>query len=39
MFNPTTEIVIPKKIPTKEPKVEIEAHPVTPEAKLSKCSV
>ena len=34
MFNPTTEIIIPKKIPTKESKVEIEAHLVSPEAKL-----
>ena len=34
-FNPTTELVPP----TKEVKVEIEAPPVTAEAKISKCSI
>ena len=36
-FNPTAELVIPIGIPTKEAKVKIETHPVTAEAKTSKC--
>ena len=38
-FNPTAELVIPKGIPTKEGKAEIEIHPETLEAKIKKCSI
>ena len=39
IFNPTTELAMPIGIPTKEAKVEIETHPVTVEAKISKYSI
>ena len=39
IFNPITELVIPVGIPSKEAKAEIEMHPVTTEAKISKCSI
>ena len=32
IFNPITELVIPIGIPSKEPKAEIEIHPVIAEA-------
>ena len=38
-FIPTAEIALFTGIPTKETKTEIERHPVTVEAKMSKCSV
>ena len=38
-FNFTAELVIPIGIPTKEEKAKIGTHPVTAEAKKSKCSV
>ena len=34
-----TEIAIPTGIPTKEARAEIEAHPVTVEERISKCSI
>ena len=39
IFNPIAELVIPKRIPTKEAKSEMEIHPVTAEAKIKKCSI
>ena len=33
------ELVKPIGIPTKEPKPEMETHPVTADNKLSKCSI
>ena len=33
----TTELAMPTGIPTKEVKAEVEAHPVTLEANISKC--
>ena len=33
------EIAVPTGIPTKEAKAEMETHPVTVEAKISKCSL
>ena len=39
IFIPTAELAIPTGIPTKEAKSEMETHPVTVEAKISKCSV
>ena len=33
-YNPTANLVMPKKIPTKESKSEIETHPLTSEAKV-----
>ena len=39
MFIPTEELSIPIGIPNKEAKAQIETHPVTVEAKISKCSV
>ena len=38
-FNPITELAIPIAIPTKEPKVEIETHPVIVEVTISKWSI
>ena len=38
IFNPIAELVIPKGIPIKEVKGEIEIHPVIVEDKISKCS-
>ena len=38
IFIPTAEFVIPIGMPNKEAKAEIETHPVTEEAKISKCS-
>ena len=38
-FNSTAELAVPIRIPTKEAKAEIETHPVTAEAKISKCSI
>ena len=38
MFNLTAELVMPIRIPTKESKAEIEAHPVTPEAENPELS-
>ena len=37
IFNPTAELVISKRMPTKEAKAEIETQPVKAEAKISKC--
>ena len=37
--NPISYLVMPKGIPTREAKAEIEAHPVTTEAKINKCSI
>ena len=34
IFNPIAELVVPKGIPTKEAKPEMEVHPVTVEAKI-----
>ena len=39
IFHPTAELVIPIRIPNKETKAEIETHPVTREAKISKFSI
>ena len=39
IFNPTVELAIPTGIPTKEAKKEMETHPVTLEAKVSRCSI
>ena len=39
IFNPTSELVIPTKIPTKKGKAEMEAHPVTVKIKISKCLI
>ena len=39
IFIVVAEIAIPTTIPAKEAKTEIETHPVTVEAKISKCSV
>ena len=38
VFNPTAALAMPLGIPTKEPEAEMETHPVTGEAKISKCS-
>ena len=38
IFNPIAELVIPKGIPIKEAKAEIEIYPVILEAKIRKCS-
>ena len=38
-FNPTAELLMPIEISAKESKSEIETHPVTAEAKISKCSI
>ena len=38
IFNPIAELVIAIGIPTKEVKAETEIHPLTVEAKISKCS-
>ena len=38
-FNPTAELVIPIEISTKEAKADIVTHPVTLEARKSKCSI
>ena len=37
ILNPFAELVIPKGIPTKEPKGGIETQLVTAEAKIGKC--
>ena len=37
IFNPTVELVIHKRIPMKEAKADNEMHPITVEAKISKC--
>ena len=39
IFNSTAELAIPTGIPTNKAKAEIETHPVTVEAKISKCSI
>ena len=39
MFNPIAELVIPKGIPSKEAKAEIEIHPAIVEDKIRKCSI
>ena len=39
IFIAASELVIPTGIPTEEAKAEIETHPVTLEAKISKFSV
>ena len=38
-FYHTAKLKIPIRIKTKETKAEIETHPVTTEAKISKCSI
>ena len=37
IFNPTTELVTPIKIPAQEAKAEIDIHPVIGVAKIRKC--
>ena len=37
IFNPIAELVIPRGIPSKESKSEIEIYPVIVEAKIRKC--
>ena len=39
IFNPTAELVIPTGKSIKEAKVEVEAHSVTAEAIITKCSI
>ena len=39
IFIAAAQVAIPTGIPTKEEKGEVETHPVTVEAKKSKCSV
>ena len=39
IFNPSAELVIPIKIPTKEAKAETETHLVIVEPKIRKCSI
>ena len=39
VFNPIVELVIPTGVLRKEAKAEIEIHPVTTEAKITKFSV
>ena len=39
VFIVAAELAIPTGISTKEAKAEMETHPVTVEAKISKCSV
>ena len=39
MFNPIAELVIPRGVPVKEAKSEMETHPVPLEINISKCSV
>ena len=39
IFDPTSEIAMSIGITTKEAKAETETHPVTVEAKISKCSI
>ena len=36
---PTAELAIPTGIPTKEEKAEMETHPVTVAAKITKCAI
>ena len=37
IFNPTVELIVLIKMPTKEAKAEIETHPLIGEVKMSKC--
>ena len=39
IFNPMAELVIPKGIPSKEVKTDIEIDQVTAEVKLRKCLI
>ena len=39
IFNPTAELVIPIRIPSKEAKAGIEIHPVTTKAKIRSVSI
>ena len=39
IFNPIVEVTIPKGIPTKKVKAEIEIHPVIVESKIRKCLI
>ena len=39
ILNPIAELVIPIGKPSKEPKAEIETHPVIVQAKVKKCSI
>ena len=39
IFSTIAELVIPTGIPTKETKTEMEAHPVSVEINISKCSI
>ena len=39
IFNPIVQLVIPIGIPTKEAKIEMEAHPVIVEIAVSECSI
>ena len=39
IFNPTAKLVIPKGMPTNEAKAETKIHPVTVDAKISRCLV
>ena len=39
IFNPIVELVIPRGIPSKEAKTEIEIHSVISEDKIRKCAI
>ena len=39
VFNPVADLVIPKGLPIKQAKAELEIHPVTVEDKIRKCSI
>ena len=39
IFNPIPELLIPKGIPSKEAKAEIELYPIIVEAKIKECSI
>ena len=39
IFYPIVELVIAIGVPSKEPKTEIEIHPVIAESKIKKCSI
>ena len=39
IFNPTAELIMLIGLPAAEAKAKIKIHPVTAEAKISKCSI
>ena len=39
VFNPTAELALPIKIPTKEAKTEIKTHSVAAKVSISDCSM